>query len=70
MKISQIIAFLGWVTISFVLVVGCSQTNNIQNNTSQIELTISAAASLKDAVEAIKPLYLQENPDIKIIFLY
>ena len=68
MKISQIIAFLGWVTISFVLVVGCSQTNNIQNNPSQIELTISAAASLKDAIETIKPLYLQENPDIKIIF--
>lgn len=48
--------------LAFVLAVGCSQTNQ------QTELTISAAASLTDAMNAIQPIYEQENPEVKLTY--
>jgi molybdate transport system substrate-binding protein len=35
---------------------------------SPTELTISAAASLKDALETIKPIYIKENSKVKLIY--
>lgn len=54
--------------MSFLLVVGCSQNTNVSNNTSTQELTVSAAASLKDAMEAVKPLYEKDNPNLKLTY--
>lgn len=55
--------------IAFFLAIGCSQISNSPIKTSpQTELKISAAASLTNAMKAIEPLYLKENPDIKIIY--
>lgn len=46
------------------LIQSCSK-----NNTSHPqEITVSAAASLKDALEKIKPLYEAENPQTAIIY--
>ena len=38
-----------------------------EGKSAPIEITISAAASLKDALNEIKPLYEAENPDIKLV---
>lgn len=35
---------------------------------SSQELTISAAASLKDALEEIKPIYQQKEPEVKLVY--
>jgi molybdate transport system substrate-binding protein len=72
MKITRILKFLLWATISLGLVVGCNQVSediSSQTNTAPtVELTVSAAASLKDAMEAIKPVYVQEKPDVAITY--
>ncbi|EAW37179.1 molybdate ABC transporter substrate-binding protein [Lyngbya sp. PCC 8106] len=59
--------------LSFVLAVGCSQTNQQTNttpvsSTEQTELIVSAAASLTDAINAIQPIYEQENPAVKLTY--
>lgn len=55
--------------LAFVLAVGCSQTNTTPvSSTEQTELTISAAASLTDAMNAIQPTYEQENPEVKLTY--
>lgn len=72
MKITRILTFLLWATVSLGLVVGCNQvSSNLSsqpNNAQTVELTVSAAASLKDAMEAIKPMYVQEKPDVAITY--
>lgn len=55
--------------VSLVWVVACNSTAVNQGNSSATtELMVSAAASLKDAMEAIKPLYQTENSEVKIIY--
>lgn len=43
--------------------VGC--TGNVRQ--VPLEITVSAASSLKDALDEIKPIYEEKNPDIKLI---
>ncbi len=65
----KLIGFFSWLTIAFFLAIGCSQiSNSPDNNRSQIELKVSAAASLTNAMKAIETLYVKENNDIKIIY--
>lgn len=40
---------------------------NGEGKVAPTEITVSAAASLKDALNEIKPLYEAENPDIKLV---
>jgi molybdate transport system substrate-binding protein len=47
-----------------LLVSGCEDGGD----SNQKELTISAAASLREALEEAGQIYMDENPDIKIIF--
>ena len=65
--------------LSLLLAVGCSQTAPQSNqpqpttafpvsSTQKTELTVSAAASLTDAMNAVQPLYEQENPEIKLVY--
>lgn len=69
----RILAFAGWLLCSCLLVVGCSQTttlNSASNSspTAQTTLTISAAASLKDSLEALKPIYTKEKPTVNLVY--
>lgn len=75
MNNKRISTFVSWVFISFLLIVGCSQTTttpNLSSTTSPAvqtaNLTISAAASLKDAMDEIKPLYSKEKPNITLSY--
>jgi molybdate transport system substrate-binding protein len=52
--------------LSLLLAVGCNQTTPQSTEPQQTELIISAAASLTDAMNAIQPLYQQENPKVKL----
>ncbi|WP_413167082.1 molybdate ABC transporter substrate-binding protein [Capilliphycus salinus ALCB114379] len=64
--------------LSLLLAVGCSQTTpettepqqtaSPVSSTQQTELTVSAAASLTDAMNAIQPIYEQENPQVKLTY--
>ena len=56
------LALLGICLIS--LLISCSQNNLSQNK----KITVSAAASLKDALEAIKPLYENKNPSVNLTY--
>jgi len=50
-----------------LVVSGCS-SNKSETSKQEVELTISAAASLQDAMNEIKPLFEEENPHIKLNF--
>ena len=74
MHTKRILAFLGWMLASLLLLIACNQTStpnptSIANPTAAaVSLTVSAAASLKDAMEEIKPLYSQEQPQVKLTY--
>ena len=74
MNNKRILTFVSWVFISFLLIVGCSQTTtpNSSSTTSPAaqtaNLTISAAASLKDAMDEIKPIYSKEKPNVTLSY--
>jgi molybdate transport system substrate-binding protein len=74
MHTKRILAFVGWMLASLVLLIACNQTstpnpNSIVNSTAPtVSLTISAAASLKDAMAEIKPLYIKEQPQVKLTY--
>lgn len=61
------------VVLSFLLMlsaVGCGTVNSSQNSTqpSTTELTVSAAASLQNALTEVQKVYTQKNPGIKLTF--
>ena len=74
MKNSQkILRFLSISILSSLLVIGCNRLSNIQlenpiQATPLTQLTVSAAASLKDIMEEIELLYQKEHPETKIIY--
>lgn len=59
-----ILTWIAWIVTAFLVAVGCAQVTTPQAKT--VTLTVSAAASLQDAIEALKPIYTQQNPDISI----
>ncbi len=61
-KYKQFLQFLSISFLSLLLIIGCNSTN------SSNQLIISAATSLKDVMEEIKPEYLQKYPDTEIIY--
>ncbi|QIR38323.1 molybdate ABC transporter substrate-binding protein [Tolypothrix sp. PCC 7910] len=68
------LTFVSWVFVSFLLIVGCSPTIAPNSSLTSKEtaqtasLTISAAASLKDAMDEIKPLYSKEKSNISLTY--
>lgn len=58
--------FLALILTSFVT--ACSTSISNQQDSSQVTLTISVAASLQDAMKTLKTIYQQENPNIEIIY--
>jgi molybdate transport system substrate-binding protein len=73
MKKRTIVTFLGLLIISFLLVVNFSQLNRFHSTTfaqsnQPVDLTVSAATSLQDALEAIKPIYQQQKAEVDITY--
>lgn len=70
----RIFSLIACFFVAFVAVIGCNQiTKNAPSPTSTtqaqpINLTISAAASLKDAMQSIQPVYSQQNYNISLIY--
>ncbi len=67
-KRRQFLAFTVFCLSSLGVTAGCRSSlmgNNAENPT---ELTVSAAASLKDVLEAIKPLYLKDNSKVNLTY--
>ena len=61
------VKILGWILISFFTVIGCSQLTS--NTDSQaVELTVSAAASMQDAMKELEKAYQEEHPNTKITY--
>jgi len=54
--------------LSLILIVACSPISHTNSAVESVNLTISAAASLKDGMEEIKPLYQREKPNIKLTY--
>lgn len=59
----RMIAFLPFLLLSGAILIGCGQKESK-------ELLIGAAASLEPALEEIKGLYVQENPEAMLSFTY
>ncbi|MDZ8050602.1 MAG: molybdate ABC transporter substrate-binding protein [Aulosira sp. ZfuVER01] len=68
MRSKRILAFVSWVLASLVLFIACNQTSTPNSTAQAVSLTISAAASLKDAMDEIKPLYSKEQPTVKLTY--
>ncbi len=77
MKNRKIIVSLSVLLIFLLSLTACGQTGNQPQDavgsaspqkTVEASLTVSAAASLKDALEEIKEIYSQEKPDIAITY--
>jgi molybdate transport system substrate-binding protein len=74
MKITKkILVFLSISILSLLLVLGCDRLNNIQlenpsQATASTQLTVSAAASLKEALEEIELVYQQKHPETEITY--
>ena len=72
-KSKKILGFLTISILSLFLVVGrdrlaALKLENPSQATPSTQLTVSAAASLKTAMEEIKPIYEQEHPRTEIIY--
>jgi molybdate transport system substrate-binding protein len=68
-RIRKILVFLTTVLATFILIISLPTITSTpvvaQSNT---HLLVSAAASLKDVLEEIKPLYQQSKPNVKISY--
>lgn len=67
MKRRQLLAFLSVTLASFLLVIGLRLVNPEPAH-ADTSLLVSAAASLKDVMEEIKPLYQRKSPDVNLTF--
>jgi molybdate transport system substrate-binding protein len=74
MKKRRVFSLIAWISVAFLVVVGCSQvktTTPSPASTAQaqsVTLTVSAAASLQDAMKAIGSAYSQEKPNVSITY--
>jgi len=62
---------MAWMVATFLIVVGCSQgtpPNPSATSPESVEITVSASASLQDAMKAIAPLYTQEQANVIITY--
>src|SRR6478735_3238866 len=54
-----------FISVILLVIGGCS-SNKLEASEKDVELTISAAASLQDALNDIKPIFEEEHPHIKL----
>ena len=50
------------------LITACQVSTRTKRVSPTVTLTVSVAASLQEAMEAIKPLYEQQSPDINLVY--
>lgn len=65
MKRGQILTFVAWIAAALVLAIGFS---SISARAQQTPLTVSAAISLSNALQEIKPLYQRSKPSVNITY--
>ncbi|NJN89161.1 MAG: molybdate ABC transporter substrate-binding protein [Leptolyngbyaceae cyanobacterium SL_5_14] len=74
MKFQRQFTLIGLFFITLTFIMGCSFTPSVSSNQSDgqrlesVSLTVSAAASLQDALEAIAPLFEQSHPAIQVSY--
>ena len=56
------------VIVMSLAITACGKTTDQSQESQKVELTISAAASLKDAMDEINNLYLKENNNVNITY--
>ena len=70
MKVQRLLTCLGLFILTLTLAIGCGGEIPVPSShppiAPSVTLTISAAASLQDALEAIDPLFEQTNPNIQV----
>ncbi|MEQ8962303.1 MAG: molybdate ABC transporter substrate-binding protein [Coleofasciculus sp. C2-GNP5-27] len=67
----RVFPLMVWMVVAFLIVVGCSQgtpPNSSATSPESVELMVSAAASLQDAMKAIAPLYTQDQANVTITY--
>lgn len=70
----SVLTLIAWIFVAFLAVVGCNQTTTnppSPTSTGQAQpaaLTVSAAASLKEALQAILPAYTQQKPNVTLTY--
>lgn len=60
-------SLFGWILISFFTVIGCSQLAS-NTDSQKVELTVSAAASMQDAMKEVAEAYQKEHLNTKITY--
>jgi molybdate transport system substrate-binding protein len=73
----RLFSWFAWMAVAFFAAVGCSGSppanmpssgNPAATPTETVELTVSAAASLQDALKALQPIYAEQNPAIALVY--
>lgn len=68
---SRVLAMLALVVVSVFALVGCSSSNQNPPAAQQaqpVEINVSAAVSLKDALAEIQKNYQAKNPNVKLVY--
>lgn len=68
LKRRQILTLTSLFLVSLLINIGCRQSLTNNTTTTSTELTVSAAASLKDALEKVKIIYVKENPKVNLTY--
>ncbi|HEY9612114.1 molybdate ABC transporter substrate-binding protein [Allocoleopsis sp.] len=68
MKKRQILAFIGAIVATCLLVTGLQVFSPNSVGAQSGTILVSAAASLKEALEELKPLYKQTKPNVNVIY--
>jgi molybdate transport system substrate-binding protein len=71
MKKRNLATFCGLLVCSFFLIVSLSQTNlfnSLSLAQTKLDLTVSAAASLQDALKVIQPIYEKQKTEVALTY--
>lgn len=68
-------SWMAWMVVSCLTVIGCSAESlsdvaldGVGETNPAIALTISAAASMQDALNAVQPVYEKAHPDTRLVY--
>lgn len=68
MKLSRLIPLLSLILFSLLVAVSCNPRQLSSTTPQSISLTISAAASLQDALTDLQSVYAQQQPDVSLTY--
>lgn len=65
----RIFTLIAWISLAFLVVVGCNQVTTAPTSTqAKSSLTVSAAASLKEVMGEIEQIYTTQQPNVTITY--